>query len=249
MEHRPGIWQMLAQLAGGGSMYPLYYFLHLVFNPPIAFKEKFARWVNLNDAIFYTPLMLVFHTIPFMGMYLASTNQDRHWWTWAWQLYTVRVSICYYILKFLRGVTGWPDMQNTTRSVASYHKTLRLVLGPMIALSLGVWIYTVISTPYSFSTLFWPAPLSAEESDSFVGLIRRMLQWDQWFVMGTSLLWVVYFMWDMWNAGIVSRGQMIWFLALVGLVPLVGPGPTFGVMWLVREIYLVGGKEKSAKLR
>jgi hypothetical protein len=77
--------------------------------------------------------------------------------------------------------------------------------------------------------------------------MRRLLQYDQWYVMGAAFLWLLYLMGDLRAAGKVSRGQLLSFPALLGLTPVIGPGPTFVIMYLVREKFLVAGAEQDAE--
>lgn len=220
---------------------PLYYFLYLIFSPPAASQSIQNRKIDLNDAMFYLPLTLLLSTIPIMGMYLAPSMQDRHWWTWLWQLFPMRITIGYYILKAIRGVIGWPNVRRN----ADYHATLRMFMGPIIAVSTALWIYTLSQSPYPLSTVFLPTSSLSDFDNVFAGLMRKGLQYDQLFVFGASFLWLGYLMWEEKGAktAIISR-----FVALLGLVPIVGPGATLGVMWLVRERYLVSESRGSGKV-
>lgn len=218
--------------------------MHLIFYRPAISKTKQGPRINLDDVYLYIPLLLIFHTIPVHGMHLASSMQDRHWWVWLWQLYPTRVSIGYYILRTIRSVFGGKST-SSSRSAAVYHRTLYLWLFPLVLASTAAWIRTLLTAPYSLSTIFLPTKVPAELEGTFVGLMRRLLQFDQWYVMGAGFLWLAYLMGDLRAAGKVSRGQLLAFPALVGLTLGIGPGPTFVVMYLVRERFLVAGEEEK----
>jgi hypothetical protein len=223
---------------------PLYYLPHIVFYRPALSKSKPGPRINLDDVSLYVPMLLVFHTVPVIGMYFAADMQTRHWWTWLWQLYPIRISIAYYMLRTLRSVF-WRRSSSASRTVATYHATLRLWVAPLILVSTAAWVYTLISAPHSLSTIFLPKKVPAELEDTFVGLMRRLLQWDQWYVMGAAFLWLFYLMGDLFAAGKTSTSQLLSSLALPGLTLFIGPGPAFTVMYLFREAYLVDGEEKE----
>jgi hypothetical protein len=199
--------------------------------------------VDLSDGFIYIPLLLLFHTIPVMGMYLAPSMQDRHWWTWMWQLYPVRVTIGYYLVKSVSIMLRWP--KERVGFNLNYQTTLRLLVAPLIAVSAAVWIYVVLSTPYSLYTVFWPAQTTASLEGTFVGLMSRLLQFDQWFAMTSSFAWLWVLMADMTDVQRQPGIRTVFFLANLGLLPVIGPGATFAVMWLVREKYLVGTENEA----
>lgn len=113
-----------------------------------------------------------------------------------------------------------------------------------MGVSAGVWIYTLISSTYSLYEIFCPSPLPYELVGTFTGQMRVLLKWDYIFVVGSSLLWWGYEMWDLKRAGKVTVGGIGKLLLMwlgVGLV--LGPSVGFAVVWLVRERYLVEEQE------
>lgn len=250
------LWSTLAQTGGGGIIIPLYFFTHLISSRPALSTRTAGPRINLNDIYLYIPLLLIFHTIPALAMYLTPSLDNRQWWIWFWQMYPCRVSLGYYILTTLRRLFFGKAREEGRRATRSesllsaeqYHGALGMWLAPLLLASTAAWLYTLFCAPYSLSTIFLPARLSPELEGSFVGLMRRLLQWDQCYVTGAAFFWVAYLMGDLWMAGKVSRGQVLKFVGLVGLVPILGPGAGFLVMWLVRERYLVSGSgEKVSK--
>jgi hypothetical protein len=239
----------IAQLGGGGVFIPFHFLLHIVFCPTVQLQSSADRRIDINRAFIWLPLMLIFHTVPIFGMYLASDFETRHYWTWAWQLYSVRVSLGYYvILAFSRVV---PLSLKNLGKMMNYHTALRLVLGPFIAISAAVWINLLVNCPYSFSTLFSPINSRPEISSRWVGMIRRCLQYDELVVFGSAFIWLLLMGIDIRTAKMWSQSQTLGFVGMLALIPIIGPGATLGVMWLWRESALVeekvlnGNKKKN----
>ena len=231
----------IAQLAGGGIWLPIYFCVHLLYNAAYAGSSIDHR-INLNDAVFYLPLVVTCHNIPGLAIYLVPTMQDRHWWIWLWQLFYARISIGYCILAAVRGIIGWPSIQPKTR--ASYQRIVRATFTPFIVFCAGLWLYTAFRSPYPLSTVFMPWRLDLAFGQTFEGLMRRLLQWDQVFVFGSFYLWLATEMWGLKDACKVSVAQIGAFVILIPvLVVMTGTGAALGILWLVRENNLV---EKSA---
>ncbi|KAF2020109.1 hypothetical protein BU24DRAFT_448457 [Aaosphaeria arxii CBS 175.79] len=231
----PAIIGTIAQLAGGGVFFPVQNLLHYVFCPPVSIQKPSDRRVNVGDALKWSPLVVVLHTVPAIGMYIAPNFNTRHWFCWFWQLYTVRISLGYYILRTLGAVLNI----SSPRGQGTYHQILRLAMSPLIAVSATIWIYVVFQSPFSLATIFWPSKVEGEFAGTFVGFMRRMLQFDQWFLMGSHFLWTWYLLRDMKIAGLVSFQKALSIALGVLLVPVLGPGATAGLLWLWRESYLV----------
>jgi hypothetical protein len=241
----PGILGFIAQLGGGGVFIPLHFFLHIVFCPAVQLQSSADRRIDINRAFFWLPLMLVFHTVPIFGMYLSSDFEARHYWTWAWQLFSVRVSLGYYAMLALSRVV--PSSLKNLGKRMSYHTALRIILGPFIAISAAVWINLLINCPYSFSTLFSPITSGPEIGSRWVGMMRRCLQYDELVVFGSAFVWLLFMGVDARTAKMWSQSQTLGFAAMLVLIPAIGPGATSGVMWLRRERALV--EEKVIKKR
>ncbi|KAF2713384.1 hypothetical protein K504DRAFT_530375 [Pleomassaria siparia CBS 279.74] len=233
----PSILGAIAQLGGGGVFIPLYYFLHLIFCPSIGQQTSTDRRVDVTRSFVWLPLMLVFHYYPVFAMYLSEDFATRHYWVWAWQLYCVRIGIGYYVIQVIGKVLPL-NLSGLVRKM-NYHTSLRLIIGPLIAISAAVWIHMLMNCPYSFSTLFLPIK-DPQEGKSWIGMMRRCLQWDEVFVFGGSFLWLAYLAVEMRASKIWSSSSIFGYLSLAGLALGIGPGAVFGVMWLWRETVLVG---------
>jgi hypothetical protein len=228
----------IAQLAGGGVFLPLCYFVYLAFAPPLESQPIAQRRINLDDAILYLPLIFLLHVIPANAMFFVAT-EDRLWWIFLWQLYPVRITIGFYLLRTIRNLIGWPKFGPD----ASYHTVLWTVMGPVIIVSNLVWMYLLSESPHSLFTLFYPAAPEPGLEGTFHGLMRRLLQVDEIACLGSVMLWLVYVMWD-WLVGAGNIGKL--FLMLT-LIPVIGPSATCGVMWMLREMFLVAPSKKTSK--
>jgi hypothetical protein len=183
--------------------------------------------------VIWSILIILFHVIPTVRIMFDTTLEARHWWTWFWQLYSMRITLSWYTVQFLDKIISIPTMQSTI----SYRTKTALVLAPFIAIAVGIWTYTVLYCPHALSTVFYPHPLTV---DTWVSHMRRILQFDQLFVWVSSVLWVAM---DMRRNHISSGIDII--SAGVVLAGVVGPGASFGIVWLWREWQLVsdGGKD------
>jgi hypothetical protein len=235
------LWATIAQIAGGGVFLPIYYGLFLLFTTPIAQQPAAQRKVNLTDAWIYLPLMFVFNYGPVVGMLYHPTLAGRHYWTWFWQLYSVRMTIAYYAISFLASILPLPRLALR----GSYRTTVTVMLAPCIAISAALWIYTLFNCPYPFSHIFWP---QAFAEDTWINRLRRILQLDYVFVSGTGLLWVFGVLRDAGLHGVAGTMK----IALLGGIATVcvGPGATLGLLWLWREMMVTsGGKEQKDRRR
>ncbi|KAF2278002.1 uncharacterized protein EI97DRAFT_500213 [Westerdykella ornata] len=245
----PTLFQTLAQLVGGGTTLPIVYFLSHVFRSPLPARPTYSIRINTHHAFIYTFLLLPLHSLPVWLMYHASTLQDRHWWTWLWQLYPVRVSLGYYILRTLFETRGRKQASTATASKPNsihhsnhYHRHLLLALLPLIAISAGLWLHTLLASSYSLYEIFYPSPLPDELLGTFTGQMQVLLKWDYIFVVASSLLWWGYEMWDLKRVGrVTARGIAVLVVMWVGMGMVLGPAVGVAVVWLVREWYLVGG--------
>jgi hypothetical protein len=234
----------IAQLGGGGVFIPFHFFLHFVFCPPVQMQSSADRRIDTNGAFIWLPLMLLFHTVPLFGMYLASDFESRHYWTWAWQLYSVRVSLGYYAVLAVSNLV--PSSLKRLGQRIGYHTALRIILGPFIVISTVVWINLLVNCPYSFSTLFSPIKSGPEIGSRWVGMIRRCLQYDELVVLGSAFIWLLLLGSDLRAASMWSRSHSLAFTSLLVLIPVVGPGATLGTMWLWKEKSLVEEKNDGS---
>ncbi|KAF1961032.1 hypothetical protein CC80DRAFT_465490 [Byssothecium circinans] len=228
----PAVFMTIAQLGGGGVFVPIYYFCNIIFGLPKQHVNAAEKKIDIAGAWVFLVGILIFHNVPLAGMMLAPTFEERHCWTWLWQLYPLRITIFYYVVIGLRKITPLP-----TFNIAGYQKNLRLIMAPLILSPAIMWIYTLIQCPYPFPTVFWPQPLSdpnAYTVDSWGERMRRTLVFDQLFVGGSTFLWLA------WSAKDV-KGLATFGVACAVLLVAVGPGATIGIMWCLREGWLGEG--------
>jgi hypothetical protein len=157
-EYSPSLWGTIAQLGGGGIMMPLYYLAHLIFYRPAISRDKQGPRINLDDVVLYIPLLLIFHTVPVLSMYLVPDMQDRHWWTWMWQTYPTRVTIGYYVLRTVRSVFGGKSSGSPSCGIPRYPSSLAVPAHVCFNRSLGVYA--------SFGTVFALHHLPSYEATS-----------------------------------------------------------------------------------
>lgn len=225
---------LIAQFGGGGVIIPIYYFCHLAFTPPIRSRPLSERKIDITGASIWLILMVLFHVVPVVGIMFDTTLEARHWWTWFWQLYIARITLSWYVIQIIARFIRVPIVHNTI----SYRAKIVLLLAPFIAIAVGLWAYTALYSPYSLSTVFYPHPLT---EDTWALRMRRMLQFDQLFIWGSSVLWVAM---DMKRNG-MSNGIEI-LLVGVMLAGVAGTGASFGLVWLWREWKLASDSEKNA---
>jgi len=231
----PALWATIAQIAGGGVFIPIYYGVFLIFTTPIAQQTAAKRKINLKDACIYLPLLFVFHYGPVAAMLYHPTLEGRHYWSWFWQLYSVRMTIAYYAITFL--IAYLPLSTTGSGTLFSYRTTIVLMFTPLIAISAALWIYTILSCPYPLSQVFWPQALVV---DTWLGRLRRILQFDFLFLNGTGLLWAFGLLRD---AGMQGVGGTMKFALVAGIATLfLGPAAALGTLWVWRELLVDAGE-------
>jgi hypothetical protein len=152
---------------------------------------------------------------------------------WFWQLYSVRISVAYFVIKFVFRMLPLEPITLKLR----YRTCLYLVLGPIIAISAAVWIHTLVSSPHPLTTLFIPGELDRSLENEFFARMRKTLQYDGLFCFSAAFLWLGVLAIDMGRASLVSA--TVRAVVAVASVRMVGPGATFGMLWLWRESSLV----------
>jgi hypothetical protein len=212
-------------VAGGGVFIPLYYGLFLISTVPIGKQSVSQRRINVKDAWIYLPLLFTFNYGPVMAMLYHPTFEGRHYWTWFWQLYAVRMTIAYYIISPIVALLPF----STPR--VGYRTTVALVLAPLIAISAAMWIYTVLNCPHPLAHVFWPEELVV---DTWLGRLRRILQFDYLFLNGVGLLWATVLLRDV---GMRGFGETVKIVLVAGMATAaLGPAAALGLMWVWREV-------------
>ncbi|KAI2471798.1 hypothetical protein F4781DRAFT_77712 [Annulohypoxylon bovei var. microspora] len=228
----PTIFTVAGQFLGIGPVSGVFYFLYITFGPTSSDLARFThgRSVWHKGSIHFVLTILLLHTSEIFAMFLAPDFATRHYWTWAWQL-TLWIGVANVIfdqaLRFLR-----------------LKKSMSISLAPLLitlgSISAGVWLYTLMFSPYSLSTLFIP---EAEEQFEFITHTRRALQADELGVVISSLLWLAYSFFDLYVAGLLGGEWLLYTGSLLIVTPCVGPGATILVGWYLREKALASAKK------
>lgn len=114
----------------------------------------------------------------------------------------------------------------------------QLALGVPALISAGTWIYTLVCSPYSLSTIFIPV---AAPQDDFMPHARRAFQIDQLTTFAGAFLWMSFHVLDMYSAGLVAAGDVFYSLGLLPVVTAVaGPGAALSFLWFWREGKITG---------
>ncbi|KAG4430888.1 hypothetical protein IFR05_013633 [Cadophora sp. M221] len=236
----PLLFFMPAQIVTIGIMGPLYYYLSYISTPAFKFLIPGSRTTNTayTRGIFFT--MALFFYIPLLGSFLHPSLTARHAFNWSWQLFPLFVSLAQILITALPSSSSprTPGDNNADLRI------IRLTVLPFAFLSAGIWIYTLVNSPYSLSTLFIP---TAPVTNTFMPVMRRFLQVDQVSSFGASLLWLTYLFGDLKSESIVGQSWLVLFFVKAVLMVVVGPGATFALEWLWREEVLAGGKVVKAK--
>ncbi|OTA95932.1 hypothetical protein M434DRAFT_9400 [Hypoxylon sp. CO27-5] len=222
----PTIFAVAGQLLGLGPVAPIFYFLCFTFGPTasdLARSSVQDRTVRRENSQLLLLVVLLFHTFEVFAIFLSPEFTTRHFWTWAWQLSPLWIGVGNVVLSTIA-----KPLLPKTHTLAS-PKLLLAVLG---SISAGVWVCTLLYSPYPLSTLFIPL---AEPQSEFVAHCRTALQADHLGVFSSSLLWLVYSFFDLHNAGLLGND----WLYKVALLPVIttfsGPGAAFAFGWYLRE--------------
>lgn len=200
----------------------------MTFTTPLLAQPFSRRKIDMGGAAVWAFLSVLLHVIPAFGIMFDTTLEARHQWTWFWQLYSVRISLSWYAMMFCaKFIPRW-DVGQTM----SYRTKITMLLAPFIGLAVSLWVYTLLYCPHPMFEVFFPQPLA---EDTWVLRMRRILQFDQLFIFGSSTLWVSL---DSRRNGI-SNGISLMIVGIL-LAVLVSPGASFGILWLWREWHLLG---------
>ncbi|OTA93717.1 hypothetical protein M434DRAFT_395394 [Hypoxylon sp. CO27-5] len=219
----PTIFSLAAQLLGLGAVAPIFYFLCFVFGPTaseLARSPVKDRAIKAEDSGLLFLIILLLHTAEVFAMFLSPEPVTRHFWTWAWQLTPLWIGITNYLLSTTIKVFL---PKSTIANLPRYG--LFILLG---FISTSIWIYTLIFSPYSLSTMFIPDP---ETQSEFIAHARKALQADHLASFGSSFLWLAYSFFDLYTTHLLGNEWLysIAILPVIGII--VGPGATFALGW------------------
>lgn len=228
---------------GIGFVLPFYYWLHYATTPIANFKAADLRLTDLSYTLTVLPVMAIVYYGPYLSAYLSPEPTTRHIAMWLWRLFPIWVTLSQWLLAHMvmPNTIQHDRLHNVTRDLWP----IRITVGTLAALSGYIWLKMLLSAPFPCSEILIP---SGESLDTFVGSVRELLQYDQLFFAGSSILWVLYLFSDLKRAGMVQQ-SWIAVLGVLGTVTLVfGSGAATAVGWLWREEILATTKHKGAVL-
>jgi hypothetical protein len=122
---------------------------------------------------------------------------------------------------------------------------MRYTVGALCTLSAGVWVYTNLTSTYSFATMFVLEDIQGYQTD-VTAWIRD--SWKvAWFALfGNTFLWLGYLFWDMKHAGMVASNWLSIMFYAVSSTIVLGPGATVGLGWLWREEIITNKRHWAA---
>ncbi|KAI1447426.1 hypothetical protein F5Y02DRAFT_24191 [Annulohypoxylon stygium] len=228
----PTIFTVAGQLFGIGPVSGVFYFLYITFGPTPSDLARSAHSQSVwNKGSMHLVLaILLLHTSEIFAMFLAPDYATRHYWTWAWQLSPLWIGVANVlfdqVLRLLR------LRRLTSISLAP----LLIILG---SISGGVWLYTLVFSPHSLTTLFIP---DVEEQFEFITHTRKALQVDELGVVTNSLLWLIYSFVDLYVAGLLGVEWLFYAMSLGVTTLCLGPGTAILIGWYLRERALVSAR-------
>ncbi|KAI9369909.1 hypothetical protein BJX61DRAFT_545113 [Aspergillus egyptiacus] len=232
----PLIFAFLAQLVSIGKLAGIYFLIDL-------FWARVTKFPSVASTRIRSPIVLaalaalLFFYYPFtFGSYFArGPLETRLQINALWQFFPLLSPLVQLaILPFLADVA--PSASNPRPELRSL---LRLAIGIPSAIAAVGFQYVRLGLPAGVSMLHVFLPTDAlGPVDSFEMAVRRLLQYDYVFWVLAGYYWFVLCFWDLQKAGAEVQWGKILGVLVIGTVA-VGPGATYGVLWLVREEMMV----------
>ncbi|KAE9375212.1 hypothetical protein N431DRAFT_542807 [Stipitochalara longipes BDJ] len=227
----PVIFGLAAQIFGVGIAAPLYFFVHFVNAPISRSATPGMRTIDphFSRAIFTT--LGLFSYLPVFLMFLGPSPSIRHRWTWAWQMFPLWVAVAQWIRTRTSASTP-RDESSSIHQDDNESSVIGATISAFAAISAGVWMYMLFSSPYSLRTIFLPQSTSAS---GIIPLMRAHFQSSHLSAFGSALMWMVYISAELKDAALVQQ-SWVFLLSMVGLSTLCfGPGATLATCWYWRE--------------
>lgn len=228
-------------------MAPLFYFFTFALGPSASDLVRLpprSRSVLSGENSKSTPLLpliLTLHTAEVLAMFLAPDLATRHYWTWAWQLTPLWITVSSTVLTHAGRPLGLGSLKQRGAGTVSASsalvapKTMLWVLG---SISAGAWAYTSLAAPHSMRTLRIPEP--GAQAD-FVRHTRKALQADELGTAAASLLWLAYSFFDLHIAGLLGSSWLLYAASLPVVTVVIGPGAALVLGWWWRERIIDSG--------
>ncbi|KAG5951395.1 hypothetical protein E4U53_003180 [Claviceps sorghi] len=243
----------LAQLATGGVILPILFFLWHVSTDPLHLRRGGGKRASPaspgTSALAILPTVLLVFFVPHFAAHLSPDLRARHWWNWLWQPFPVWGSALYFALvaalalaselqdlvpRFLATRIRWYTRLQATRLVA--------VCAAVI--SIGTYRYVLGASGFSWWRLYVPSQVlaPAEHPEAVMGIL---LQFDYLSIFGSALSWLALQLADLKAARVMtmSWARVVVLGAVCGV--LCGPGALCWLGWMAREELLAsaGGEE------
>ena len=231
----------MASFRGIGVIMPFYYFLHYILSPPTNLNAADKRLTDIAYTASVVPMMLLGFYAPYFLAYLAPSLILRHAGIWLWHMFPVWVSLGQWILA--RTVMPNSIQHDRIHRVTRDVWTIRVTIGSLAVLSGAVYLYSVLSSPFTFWTIFFP---TGKGLGTFQGAVQEFLKWDQIFFAGSSILWIIYMFVDLKEAEIETPSWITILCGLSAMSLVLGTGAATAMGWLWREEILVSRKQKKA---
>ncbi|KAK0674415.1 hypothetical protein QBC41DRAFT_238854 [Cercophora samala] len=239
-------WNFICQVFGIGVLGPVWCWLQFTFCPGAGVLlagdgDGEKRGLREEYVPFLLPGLLVMHYGWVWCMFFAGGMEERHYWTWMWQLAPLWVGCVNWVL--VKGVPG--EWVRGLKGVVG-KGVLSLVVG---GLSMGVWWYVILKSEFGLRETFIPGRMVKSD---WVLNARGILQYDLLCSFGGLLVWSFGLMVDLWAAGAVGLGELLAGFGVVALAGVMG-GPGVAVLdawwWREKRLERFAGEKKVVKVR
>jgi hypothetical protein len=148
-------------------------------------------------------------------------------------MFPLWVSIGQWIRTHIHGEESTLD-QDQGKTSNHDNNIIRGTISAFAAISAGVWIYMLLNSPNSLSTIFLPQTLPITKT-TFIPLMRKHFQISHLSAFGSSFVWLVYLFADLKNSHLVQQSWIFLFSTAALTTICLGPGVTVAVGWCWRE--------------
>ncbi|TKX19870.1 FAD-binding domain-containing protein 47 [Elsinoe australis] len=239
----PSFLGLLGQLLGFGLVSSIFFALFWTTSQIENFKSLDHRLTSMKYTSTVFASMVIGFYIPHFGQYFALEFSDRHWCNWLWQIFPVTVGVAQFVLA--RTVARDTVKHDRIYAPRRDLPAIAWTIGTCAAVSAGVWVWTMATTPFTLKEIFIPRGLPSQEH-GFEYTMRMFLQWDEVFSVANVVGWLVYSFWDLKAAGMVKESWIALMTAgMLGTV-LFGPGAAVAAGWGYREWCLAFRRHKDA---
>jgi hypothetical protein len=200
------------------------------------------RLTKVNYSLTILVSLVSVYYIPAYAMFHWPSLHGRDGFLFFWQMSPIWVSLTTRSLSFFIADTTYVD-----RMIAPKRDLpiMRYTIGTLSTFSAGVWLWTCITSPYSFTEMFVPAEIPSQ-ANNLKDLTREFLKVDEMSLFGCTFLWLGFLFWDLKSAGMISTSWIEILLRGVVSIAFIGPGATTGLGWLWREDAITNRRHEGA---